>query len=220
MKYFLSLSLFLLLPLSQISPNHQRITRELPFHKANFNKAFEYLIYHEGYYSNNIFDKGGETYCGISRTFNKNWGGWWRIDLFKKRNGRINSNQRIEDNILDFYVKDFYSNIWTKEGFNELNDQNIANYIFDFRINATVGSMIIQDVVNENDRLGYKIAVDNVLDDTVMCAINNTDSKHRLMQDLKNRRIEFYNSIALRHPSQRQFLSHWLYRAKKISLDI
>ena len=53
---------------------------------ANFIKSYEITCKHEGGYSFDPDDAGGETYKGISRRFNPQWSGWKIIDYSDKEN--------------------------------------------------------------------------------------------------------------------------------------
>lgn len=51
---------------------------------ADFNKAIKKLLVTEGGYVNDPDDSGGETFAGVARRYNPNWGGWKLIDTYKK----------------------------------------------------------------------------------------------------------------------------------------
>ena len=83
-------------------------------------KAYHMLTYHEGYYSNNPEDAGGETYCGISRRYFSHWVGWKFIDNYKKQHGEIPYNRNFPE--LRHDVAEFYKNNmneWRMEKFYE-----------------------------------------------------------------------------------------------------
>lgn len=176
--------------------------------RANFKISMDYILAHEGYYVKDPDDKGGETYCGITRVYQPNWLGWKYIDRQKKY-GKIKWNTHIADRMLDFYVQDYYLDLWVTEDFFSIKDQHIANYLFDFRVNGTIGTRIIQKALQD---IGFKIEVTNEMDSTTIKYINKSN-KASLLRVIKERRSNFYRSIALRDSSQRKFLNHWLYRA-------
>lgn len=179
--------------------------------KADFRIALQELLKQEGYYVNHQDDRGKETYGGISRKYNPNWWGWRFIDEQKKKNGEIKRYTRFPE--LDFWVQDYYLDIWVKEEFYLLRDQQTANYVLDFRINGTIGARLIRKTLVE---LGHSdLSISNKIDSTTINAINSTD-KELFLLSLKTRRIKFYKSIVARDSTQQQFLSHWLARAKNI----
>ena len=48
-----------------------------------FEEAFELVMGEEGVYSFNLYDPGGETYCGIARNKHPAWSGWEYLDKQK-----------------------------------------------------------------------------------------------------------------------------------------
>jgi hypothetical protein len=178
---------------------------------ADFRKSFKYLISHEGYYCHNLGDKGGETYAGISRVFNRKWIGWKYVDKYKRKHGKIEWNTHIPDKMLDFLVQDYYLDIWVKEGFYNLKDQSVCNHTMDVRLNAVVGGVrLIKKTLID---LGWKLNIDNAMDSITIHHINQSN-KRIYLKTLEKRRIIFYNNIVRRDSSQRQFLAHWVSRSK------
>lgn len=82
----------------------------------------------EGFISNHPLDKGGYTYCGITYKWNKDWRGWQSCDK-------------------DFWVYHYYMVIWYSEGFDKLNSQRVADYLFDTRVSTN--RKIIRKLLNK-----------------------------------------------------------------------
>jgi len=182
--------------------------------KADFRIAYSYIIKHEGWYVNHADDRGKETYGGISRKYNPNWWGWRFIDEYKKKNGPIPRYTHFPE--LNFWVMDYYLDIWVSEHFYNLHNQNLANYVLDFRINGTIGAKLINKSLTE---LGAQnITNKNVIDSTTINALNNIN-REMFLNHLKNKRIKFYRNIALRDSTQKQFLKHWIKRSKSINYE-
>ncbi len=59
----------------------------------------QWLSWHEGGYTNDPVDVGGETYRGIARRYNPQWEGWDLID---------DTKPNIKHTNLDPYVHKFY----------------------------------------------------------------------------------------------------------------
>ena len=173
---------------------------------ADFRISLKYLLSHEGYYSYHKDDKGGETYCGITRRFQPNWIGWNILDQYKTEH-EIKWNGRIEE--LDHWVLDFYLDLWVKERFYLLKDQHTADYVFDFRINSTVGALIVRRALND---VGTYIPIVNTMDSSTIASINKVN-KSLFLSKLRRRRISFYNAIVARDASQAKFLNHWMQRS-------
>lgn len=185
--------------------------RPRPERTADFRATLNHILIYEGYYANVEHDKGRETYAGITRRYNPEWYGWRHIDRYKRHN-RIRHNERIDSELLDFWVMDYYLNVWVKEGFYLLKDQEVANYLFDFRINATIGTRLTKKVISE---MGYVITVDNKFTERDMRLINKI-SKKKFLRELQARRVSFYHGIVIANGTQRKFLNHWLKRANNI----
>lgn len=102
---------------------------------ADFIKAFENTMHAEGGYVNDPDDPGGETYKGVARKRNSKWEGWIDIDLLKqKQNFPKNLDQ---DESLQIKIRDFYEvNYWDKIQGDNIADQDVAESIFDFAVNA------------------------------------------------------------------------------------
>lgn len=173
--------------------------------KVKFPIAYSLVREYEGNYVNNPLDRGGETYGGVARRFNKQWYGWKYVDQQKRKR-----NERVDQ--AEFWVQDYYLDLWVKEGWDNLYDQRVANYLFEFRINSPVGIRIIQKSLID---CGFGIQVDNKMSVGMINSINLSNSK-KLLKKVQNRRIKFYKSIARRDSSQKGFLKHWLKRAQNI----
>ncbi len=181
--------------------------------KADFRVSFKYIMSLEGWYANVDFDKGGETYAGISRKFYPKWLGWQYLDKYKWKNGgKIAWNTHIPDKMLDFYVQDFYLSLWVSEKWYDVIDQKVANHSIDLRINGTTGIRIIKKTLVD---LGWKLPVNNNMD-SITIVLMNKSNKYVYLRTLKYRREAFYHSIVKRDSTQRKFLSNWLSRSNKI----
>lgn len=176
--------------------------------KASFLIAYQITESYEGGYANVANDLGEETYRGISRKFCKDWHGWAHIDEYKRKCGPPAQNYYFND-LTDWHVTDFYLDIWVKEGFFDLENQAIANYLFDFRVHSPIGVKIIQRLLND---CGHQFKLDNQMNAEMIAALNKIDATDFLMS-IKKKRIDLYNHFADHHPSQRKFLCHWLKRA-------
>lgn len=106
---------------------------------ANFDKAYKRLLKYEGVYSNHPKDKGGETFKGISRTYFPSWSGWHIVDYFKDKYPntfieRLNTHENI-----NYLVKSHYKKIfWNSFSCDSINDQKVANELFESSINIGV----------------------------------------------------------------------------------
>ena len=151
---------------------------------ADFNKSIEIILKHEGGYVNDPDDPGGETNMGITKR------DYPHLDIV---------NLTIEQ------AKEIYrEKYWNTIKGNDIVDQNVANQIFDFGVNAGVKrtSIKTQEIL--------VIAADGIIGNQTINAINRYNSKLFLME-FKLKRIDYYVSIA-RRKSLRKFLYAWIKR--------
>lgn len=198
------LCIVILLLTITISTQEAVLTKKITLKRADFRTTLIHILKHEGYYANHPDDKGGETYSGITRRWNPEWQGWKFIDKAKP----LHQCDSI-GGIVQYYVLDYYLDIWIKEGFYLLKDQRVANYVFDFRINGTIGTLITKRALID---LGFKIPLTNEMDEETIKVINRAN-KEIFLKKLRKRRINFYISIAQRDTTQKKFLNHWLERS-------
>jgi lysozyme family protein len=95
----------------------------------------------EGGYANDPDDRGGETWRGVARKMHPDWAGWKIVDSYKRKPGfpdTLRFDVPLHDLVLQFYNYQF----WKKLRGDEITDQSIANTIFDFAVNAGVGTAV------------------------------------------------------------------------------
>ena len=164
---------------------------------ADFRPAFEKMIRNEGGYVNHTVagDRGGQTYAGIARKFQPDWPGWRLID------------QNDTDNPeLTALVRAFYKeNFWDKLKADTIQNQPIAESLFDFAVNAGVRTAVklAQLVVGSTP--------DGILGPNTLEKINQADealfvAKYALAK------VARYAEIVNRDRSQGKFLLGWLNR--------
>jgi lysozyme family protein len=101
---------------------------------ANFNLYFPKLAKAEGGYSNDIHDRGGETYFGISRKNFPTWSGWKIIDQEKTKKS-IKAGTKfpnLEAPIKAFYKKTFWDSLQS----DQIVNQSVAEILVDWKING------------------------------------------------------------------------------------
>jgi len=173
----------------------------------------------EGGYANNPADTGGETYAGIARNYWGNWQGWKIIDNIKfdlKVNSVVtasNINKAAKANpYLTKAISSFYKqNFWDVNKLDLINDQQLANTVYDFGVNSGTGraANFLQKAVNDTCDVG--LVVDGQIGNKTINAVNVHDEVTIYNQFNKLREI-FYRSIA--KGNQAQFLKSWLSRLK------
>lgn len=110
---------------------------------ADFDIAFRLTITgNEGGYNPGEGEK--ETYMGIDRGANPNWSGWAVIDAVKRANPGLSiakMNLLLSQNIaLQANIRTFYkTGYWNTLNLNNINDQQLANNLFDCSVNQGEG---------------------------------------------------------------------------------
>ena len=124
---------------------------------ANFGKAYQATMGHEGGYSKDADDLGGETYRGIARKFNPGWTGWAKIDAAKRTRGFPTSLDR--DTALQNDVSAFYKqHYWDKFQGDAIPNQAIADELFDTGVNLGIPRAVeflqrALNTLNRNEKL-------------------------------------------------------------------
>lgn len=175
---------------------------------ANFEEAFKLTERNEGGYANNPNDRGGETYAGIARKYWPNWSGWLIIDDYKQKNGLKGINTYLKANqVIQCAIKHFYEqNFWDVNKLDLIKDQQLANNIYDFGVNAGIdkAAKTLQKVIG--------VTQDGIIGNITIAAVNNGDIS-AIHNAYNSQRKAFYNKLA-ETPSQKQFLASWLSRIK------
>lgn len=171
---------------------------------ADFAKAFEHTMKAEGGYVHDPQDPGGETYKGIARRMNPKWEGWITIDLLKKRSNFPRNLDSHED--LQRMIREFYElNYWDKLRCDEITDQDIAESIFDFGVNAgtATSAKLAQITVGAEP--------DGVIGPQTLKAIN-ADSPRAFLAVFALHKIGRYVNICERRTDSRKFFFGWVKR--------
>lgn len=172
---------------------------------AEFKKAFEIMIAHEGGYGNDPSDPGGETYKGVARKINSKWDGWPIIDMLKRSADfpvNLEKDVDLQNSVFEFYQL----NYWDKVKGDDIQNQDVANSIFDFAVNAGVSASaaLAQLVVNAK--------IDGVIGKQSIDLINAFDTEHFLAAFTVSK-IARYVNIVKKRPISRKYFYGWVLRA-------
>jgi lysozyme family protein len=156
-----------------------------------FLKAFDYVMYHEGGYSNDPKDPGGETKYGIS----------------KRSYPQLDIKSLTRDQAKQIYFVDF----WAKSKCEDIADETLAVKLFDLAVHAGIPQAVklIQRALRS---AGQSVVEDGIIGPTTLVAINKSDPTD-LLAALKSETAGFYRLIAQANPSQQRFIEGWLRRA-------
>jgi lysozyme family protein len=172
---------------------------------AEFNISLQKTLAHEGGYSNDPDDAGGKTYKGISRTNHKNWYGWILIDKYKKQSGFPASLDK--DSELAKQVEQFYqANFWIPLNADRINNQTVADSIFDFAVNAGIQTSIhlVQSIVEAD--------IDGIIGTQTLDKLNTSNPTH-FLTDFTLAKIAHYISVIKKRPTNKKYLYGWIIRA-------
>tara|TARA_R110002167_G_scaffold188319_1_gene389846 strand:- start:24393 stop:24908 length:516 start_codon:yes stop_codon:yes gene_type:complete len=169
---------------------------------ASFGVAFDLMIRNEGGYVLHSVagDNGGMTFAGIARNYHRNWAGWSIIDA-----------HGADDDRLAALVQAFYRDrFWVRVAGDDIADQDVANSLFDFAVNAgfRVAIRLAQAAVG--------VVVDGVLGPVSLSAINSVGA-----DDFRTRfalaKVARYAAIVNRDRSQGKFLLGWINRTLEMA---
>ena len=108
----------------------------------DFGTAFWNTLGHEGSYSNNPADTGGETWMGVARKKNPSWDGWVIIDRIKQNIAtkglvvELNKSEELFELVQSIYRK----NYWDALNLDAVLYQEIADELFDTAVNQGTGT--------------------------------------------------------------------------------
>lgn len=191
---------------------------------AKFEIADKLTGINEGGYANNPSDRGGETYAGIARNFWASWPGWKYIDRYKADYSKalfagktkltlakwVNASAKVptepvRDLVVSFYKREF----WDANKLDQINDQQLANSVYDFGVNSGKGRAVqfLESI--------FGVIKDGIMDPVVIRLANASDPKKTLTEYNAMRRAAY---ISWAKGDQAQFLSSWLSRLKPYKL--
>jgi lysozyme family protein len=164
---------------------------------SDFLQAFERMIVNEGGYKLHTVsgDRGGMTYAGIARNYWPNWPGWSYLD---------NQDTPPAEMVRGFYR----SNFWTPLRLEEVESQDVARTLFDFAVNAGVGTAakLAQIVIGTTP--------DGKIGPKTLAALNNYDPELFLAR-YALAKLARYEQIVTKNRSQGKFLLGWVRRTLK-----
>lgn len=187
---------------------------------TNFNKAFQKTMGHEGGYVDDKDDRGGETYCGISRNNFENWKGWKKIDKYKPVSDEFRKNlaqdAALQKDVRDFYKKEF----WNCFKGDDILDQGLAEELFDTAVNMglrAAGRFLQQslNLLNRDGSLFEDLAEDGLIGAKTIEALKiylKNDTPELLLKLLNIHQGAHYVEIMKNSPAQEKYVRGWLKR--------
>lgn len=171
----------------------------------HFDKALKVVLKHEGYLSDDRFDKGGLTKWGISLRF------------LQAESIDVDGDGDVDrDDILKLTQTDadkiYFKYFWTKNHYDQILDEKIAIKLFDIAVNtgASRAHKILKKALN--DVIYEPISIDKTLDDETMQIVNLVEPS-LLLKALRKEQAQFYLDIIKITPNYAKFKNGWLKRA-------
>ena len=184
---------------------------------AKFKEAFDITLGHEGGYTDDPVDVGGETYCGISRRYNPGWEGWSFIDQKKTTNGPIKNGARFD--AINPSVESFYKEkYWDPFLGDEIADQPIANELFDTGVNMGISRAIkflqvALNCLNRNQSLFDDLVEDGKMGRRTLAALDTIPQERDLIYKLMNvLQGMHYIEYMRQSPTQEKYARGWFKR--------
>jgi lysozyme family protein len=170
---------------------------------GNFQKAYAIGRVNEGGYVNRADDKGGETYCGVSRKWHPQWAGWGIVDAVKLqrqlKRGDIIPDVRLEQLLETFYRKEFWELICG----DQIANDNVATYIYDWSLTSGGARKAIQKEIG--------VFADGDFGNDTLTAINAGGAA--MLAKIRDARVKYYNALIQQDPANRVNASGWMNRA-------
>lgn len=180
---------------------------------ANFDEAFNFILPNEGLLVDNENDEGGLTHYGISFRFLKN------LPIEKLRSYGIWEDVKKEtiiDMTLDQAKKIYLGEFWSAAPFDKIENQGIANYVFDMAINMGVAQAIkiLQRAIWAALSNYNYVVDDGVMGEKTLKAVQ--EAGDLLRHTLPSERAGYYRLLVDKFPKNKEFLHGWLTRCYRI----
>ena len=190
---------------------------------TDFMIAYKKTAAVEGGYANHPADKGGETWKGIARNMHPDLEGWKTVDKRKNEPGfpkNLNSDLALQGQVMAFFKQWF----WDSLRLGDLQDQQVANELYDTGVNMGTGraSLFFQRVlnaINKNGVLYADLALDGKIGGKTVAAFNalSKNDKAIVWRLLNCLQGEKYFSICEANPAQKVFFRSWASRVFEAS---
>lgn len=184
---------------------------------ADFNIALKLTLGHEGGYSDDPNDPGGETIFGIARKKNPDWDGWALVDNFKKDPKNFPKNA-LEDSAVMSHRNVFYKKrYWDIHLLDTVTSQDIANELFDTGINLGTGKaasflILALDLLNRGGKDYADIPEDGKIDAPDIAVLNAHKRPQNALKALNGLQFMHYFNITRNNPAFETYFNGWLNR--------
>lgn len=164
---------------------------------ANFSKAVEQVLIHEGGFVDHPMDKGGATNWGITQKTYENYV------------GRSVTTDEIRNMPRGNAVEIYKTQYWDKVSGDNISNYGVAFAIFDQAVNRGISS------ASKQAQRVLGIYPDGIIGKETIARLNAYDAKTFITQYVDMSKA-FYQSLVDRNPSQIVFLKGWMHRADSL----
>ena len=182
---------------------------------SNFDWAVRCVLHHEGGWSDDPDDRGGATNFGISLRYLQARGDLDRDGL---PDGDMDGDGDVDaDDIRatdrDAAIELYRTGFWLPNKCDKIKSSLCATKIFDMAVN--MGSRQAWKLVQRSCvKLGSTLTVDGVVGENTLNAVNSYHrTDYELIDVIRDRQANFYETIIERNPTQAKFRLGWRRRA-------
>lgn len=189
---------------------------------ADFATAYAPTRRHEGRWSNNPNDPGGETIFGISRNAWPSWRGWVVLDTCPRseRGGVPAIPPHVETQLLELAAAFYRGRFWDTLRGDDIPSQAVANELFDTGVNMhpTVPGRFLQETLNLMNNRGKRwpeIKEDGWIGEATLAALRAALARGYegvLVKQLNHLQGAKYAALARANPRLEEFFIGWLAR--------
>lgn len=167
---------------------------------SDFNIALENTLKWEGEYVNHPDDKGGETNKGITLQTARDFG----------------YTGNMKDIPFDIIKEIYFRNYWLKVKCDKIDNQDIANNLFDSAVLHGQGraGMFLQKTLN--NIYHSDLVIDGIIGNITLSVLDTIIDIKDFVKEFKNIRIKYCEKVAESNQSQSVFLKGWINRINAI----
>ncbi|MHA1816975.1 MAG: glycoside hydrolase family 108 protein [Candidatus Heimdallarchaeaceae archaeon] len=186
---------------------------------AEFQEAYSKTMSHEGGYSHDPDDAGGETYKGIARKYNGSWSGWDIIDHHREESDFPSCLDKIvglQNSVHSFYKEKY----WDVNKLDDVDSQALAEEMFDTGVNMGVGraAKFLQkslNYLNRNGSLYEDLSVDGAIGPASLGALKTVlrgGDEDVLLKMMNTLQGQHYMNYMDSNPVQKKYARGWFSR--------